>query len=155
MKFSTQPSHIYDEIFWPIIRLVWEPFSLKRSHWWHWIVYKKEITSFIAIPGIRSNTTRHQSFLGNFFKTNLGWKSVVVLSPLSFQGTYQRWFRAKEGDVEKIEICILILQGPVAALIGPYDTDFFAISYPLGLPITLALLEATTKDKLDKNTPII
>jgi hypothetical protein len=144
-----------DKFLWPIIKIVWEPFSLKKVHWWHWQKFDGEIGPVIKVAGDKSSLERRANFFANLYYTNFSWSKCAVLSPMHFRGEYRRGFRAIEGGEIRTELCNVLLSGPHAGLIvGPSDTEFFALSYPDNIPISLELIEITKKDKLLKNVPL-
>ena len=154
MRKTAHPSW-EDKILWPIIALIWEPFSLKRVHWWHWKRYDGPLGNFIHLEGDKTTSPRHTSLFKNLLFTNFTWSQCAVLRPKNYDGLYRRGFRAQEGDILKTEICDVLLSGPHAGLIvGPADTDFFAIAYPDNTPIDLELLEVASKYRLPRDIPL-
>ena len=144
-----------DKILWPVIAFVWEPFSLKRVHWWHWKKYDGDLGGYIHLEGDKSTNPRHTSLFKNLLFTNFTWSRCAVLRPKNYNGLYRRGFRAQEGDELKTEICDVLFSGAHAGLVvGPADTDFFAVSYPDNAPLDLELLEVTSKYKLPKDVPL-
>ncbi len=125
MESQTSPPHIFDKIFWPVIKAVWEPFSLKRSHWWHWLPYGQQPSYLLKIPADHNAAPRHSAW-HNLIQTNFGWSKVAVTKPKNYFGLYRWGFKSREGAKNKLEVCALILQGPVANLIGPHDMELFA-----------------------------
>jgi hypothetical protein len=155
MQFETHPKQFEDALFWPIIKTVWEPFSLKRSHWWHWINYDQIPNNLLSIQPDEDAKPRHAGIRYNLIQTNFGWKKVAVLKPKKYSGKYQCGFVSQEGSKYKTQLCTVILQGPVAVLLSPYGFNFFAKSYPENNLLDLELIQVTTKYGLDKNIPII
>jgi hypothetical protein len=155
MQFKTYPKQFEDVIFWPIIRAVWEPFSLKRSHWWHWINYDKVPSGAMSLPQDANAKPRHASIWHNLIQTNFGWKKIAILKPKNYAGNYRLGFIGHEGNLNKKQICTLVLQGCVGILLSPYSFEFFAESYPERSPLELELVRITTKNNLDENTPLI
>jgi len=142
-----------DFIVWPFLRIFWEPFSGKRSHWWHWQMYFGVILPSFDIPrnpeaGERALWTFSPS---NLRQTNFEWKWTVVMQPVDYAGQYQVGFIAQEGAHYKQELCALVLEGMSAGLIGPYDLTFFAVSYPEGTPIRIQVVNIVRKDELTKD----
>lgn len=133
-RIETYPKHLFDYCLWPIIKILWEPISLKRSHWWHWKKISNKnlnLNKTINILGHKKSKNRN-GYWNNFWQTNMGWKKSIVLDTVA-RTRYQIGYI----DNEKTEICSIILSGPTAVLIGPKETQFFAISYPDGKQIEL------------------
>ena len=130
-----------DYIVWPILKIFWEPWSGKKSHWWHWTPYKGlPIISFMVSKDSDAGERALWTFApSNLWRTNFAWKKVAVMEPAdNYQGCYQVGFIADEAT-HKQELCALILQGKSAGLVGAYDDKFFAITYPGGEPLPLKL----------------
>jgi hypothetical protein len=144
-----------DSLLWPVIKIIWESFSLKRVHWWHWHEYKGDLGGFVSVEGDKSARSRHKSFKDNLLLTNFLWTKCAVVRPKDYDGLYRRGFRATEGGVVKTELCDVLLSGTHAGLIvGPSDTDFFAVSYPDNIPLDMELLYVTSKYDLAKDIPL-
>lgn len=125
-KFS-----FWDYTLWPLLKIFWEPFSKKRSHFWHWQVYNGPIDlnpskGYCAVVEKDPLVKNRRSFWANLWQTNFGWKRVALLChteprPLRFHlGFYN-------SDKQQKEICWLILTGYTAVLKGNEDTIFFAV----------------------------
>lgn len=87
---KTTKFHIETIIFWPLIYLLWEPFSKKRSHWWNWSKYTKGISKGLLIKGRRGNKTRNNLW-DKLILTNFSWRECVILRPKNYDGEYIRW----------------------------------------------------------------
>lgn len=146
--------HIFDYILGPILRIIWEPFSIKRSHFWHWQRYDNEINSATTVLPDVTASPRYNLWL-KLWQTNFGWEKVVILQPESYDGNYQIGFTSVEGEEGKTELCSLILKGKIAVLVGPYELSFFAISFPPKKALILQNVLTTTKDKLDKEIILV
>ena len=123
----TYPKNWKDKWVWPLIKIVWEPFMLKHSHWWHWLPYKDSVLQSITVQGnpkFKSRTT----LWDEFFQTNIAWHKAVLLQPKDYMGLYRLGFRSV--SEQKNEICSILLKGKAAALVGSQNLEFFAISYP-------------------------
>jgi len=155
MSFKTFPRQFEDILFWPIIRTVWEPFSFKRSHWWHWLNYDREPKYLLEIPINNQAATRHEGIKNNLIQTNFNWNQAAILKPKDYEGEYRCGFVGQEGHISKNQVCALILQGPVAVLLSPYQIKFFAESFPDKNPIELELFEVKSKYLLPKDVPLI
>ncbi|WKZ24680.1 MAG: hypothetical protein QY321_03635 [Patescibacteria group bacterium] len=114
---------------WLLVKLLWEPFSLKRSHWWTWIkdpfINDQQMMMKVEAPGDLKARPR-DTFWGNFWQTNFGWQTCSILCPEDLSQEYQVGF-IREYDNKKM-YCSLILNGPVAILQGPKEMKFFAFS---------------------------
>jgi len=142
---KTKPKHWLDFIFWPILKICWEPFSKKRSHFWHWLEYPNIPQKTLTIRGIKKEKPR-EGFWPNFWQTNFGWKNVVVIEPhtkgLYNIGLWDKTFGRKQ-------LCSCLCKGRIGLLIGPSDVEFFALDKK-GDYCDLIFVESTTKKELSK-----
>ncbi len=130
------------------IKLFWEMFSLKRSHWFTWL---KGNDSPVSLEDIKNNPLTlvsddpellapHTS-LDAFIGLNWTWRTTTVIKPVSYLGDYQIGF-IRSDDV--IVFCsIVIPSGPIAVIQGPIANNFFAFSYSKGIrePIELMIVK--------------
>lgn len=155
---GSNPRHWLDIVLWPILRVLWEPFSRKQSHWWHWRRVDNRVMirahSSIVVP--RHSTSREgRSFWGNFFQRNFGWKHVAILTPSNPKYRYRIGFY-RRGHFHERQLCSIILRGPCAVLIGDEDINFFAVDAYGGDQLELDLFWATCpKKRLPKNVTLI
>ena len=154
-EWQTSPISWLDWALWPLLRVVWEPFSKKRTHWWHWLTYVGQIQDPIVVQG-RPNEEDRSSPWQNFFQTNFGWKDVVVVKPVNYRGRWHIGFSTQQENGRVTQYCSVLFneQEKVASLVGPTNTTFFAFTQK-GMPIKLEVLQETTKDKLSAEIPII
>lgn len=151
--WRTQPFHLFDVIFWWLIKLVWEPFSLKRSHWWHWQMrILPESASPLEVTGDELDIPRNTKWRV-FFLTNFGWHKVALIAPVEPRmSPYQvGWNQAcnpkfKENE---FEICTIALCSGICLLVGPGKTNFFGFDMD-GNPIELKVAWYTTKKEAFK-----
>lgn len=109
----------------------------------------------IKLEGDKATHDRRGSFWKNLLYTNFSWSRCAVLQPKNYDGLYRRGFRAMEAGILRTELCDVLLTGKHASLVvGPNDTEFFALSYPEDVPLELDLLEITNKYKLPKDIPL-
>lgn len=167
LELKTRPRHLFDFTIWWLIRFIWEPFSGKRSHWWHWRdFYSIRHDLSLLLPYAQEfegskKAGRRFGFWRNLFQTNFGWQQVIVFRPLingtiPYEGTYQIGFKAIEENMLVAKMCTLVLQDFTAVLRGPYKTSFFAVTYPGGTPLSLHIeAELSSKDELLKNVLLI
>ncbi len=157
MKLRTHPRHWLDFTLWPLLRLFWEPFSKKRSHFWHWQPFDRSAPENFRERVDRDGCARERAgLLANLFQTNFGWRSVAILCPAVRNGNaYQLGFISREGNAHKRELCAIVLDGPCAALVGPHEVEFFAVAYPGGEPIPLELVRRTVKARLPEDIPLL
>lgn len=149
---KTKPRHWLNIVFWPILKLVWEPFSLKRSHWWHWLPYEE------ALPGDEYHLTiegnpkarRADQFWSNFYERNFGWQKVALLHIYDDKGRLAENYRLGYSCGVKKEVCSILLNHGVGALVGPEDTMFFAIDQN-GVPLRVQLYCCTSRTNLKNN----
>jgi hypothetical protein len=147
---KTKPRHIFDIIIWPIIRIFWEPFSLKRSHWWHWRKYDKEITDTVTVNGDQKAQPRNNHWQ-DLIQTNFLWKKSIVLKP-NKNTPYHLGFISKHEN--KCQICSIVLQGPVGLLLSPHKVEFFAVSTGEN-PIHLEVIGYMAKREASKKATLI
>lgn len=150
-ELKTSPVHWLDVALWPLLKILWEPLSLKRSHWWHWrSISSSRINGYPFIKSKGGSKEKPRTGLwSNFWQTNIAWKKAIVLSPM-IPGEYQIGYTS----AKKTEICSIILDGPTALLKGSEDSKFFAISYPEGRPLHLLIL-TEGQDKKNITTHLI
>lgn len=147
--------YLYDRLLWPILKIFWEPFSKKRSHWWHWKVFwggqseEKHVT--VAGKNVKSRDT----FWSMLIQTNFVWKNVVILKPdgdkIKNVNFYQIGYIENRAEIEHIEICSILipLEQEVGLLIGPNEVTFFAINADNHQQISLKIIGETTKSELE------
>jgi len=142
---KTSKLHIEAILFLPLIMLLWEPFSKKRSHWWNWSKYNNEIGKGVLVKAEKNNHP-----LTNVWhlivELNFRWKKLVIFEPENYKGEYQIVY----GNNEK-EICSVILKGKVACLVPSSDTVFTAMKYPNGEELQLKIIGYTDKYNLEKD----
>jgi hypothetical protein len=159
VKLKTYPRHRLDVVLWPLLRLLWEPFSKKQSHWWHWRPYEGTVPENFREYMEGDGTARpRKGILGNLIQTNFGWKKVAILGHSNHYGhpiLYQLGFTSTENGVRKKELCTVVLNDYCAALLGPSPTEFFAVSYPEGNPIPIDLVVVSRKDHLPRNVVLL
>lgn len=157
----TSPHHPFDDWLWPIIKIIWEPFSLKRSHWWHWRPYQGPAQFRQRLAGNLAAKAR-RGFWSTLIQTNFAWTQVAIIEPKEYTGAYQVGFCGPEISSPQAserwyqgQLCAMIIEGPSALLVGSGDLYYFAKAYPNGQPIELKNLAITTKTKLTKNVILL
>jgi hypothetical protein len=150
----TSPKHILDFILWPILKLLWEPFSIKQSHFWHWMNYSNAVQYKTLIPTDPQAIPRN-SLWKLFIYTNISWEKCVILKPKNFNTNTRYQVGFINGRENKKQLCSIILNTEVAVLCGPYPTHFFAIDYNAKQVIELEILKETKKNILEQNIPLI
>ena len=173
MLFRTNPSNWKDAVLWPILRVLFEPFSRKQSHWWHWRKIdpgawpRNSIRPILNIPpGELDLTARERTGpWSRFWQTNFGWRKVVIVRPGDWDWT--TWNEQKHSQPYQVGfflpghghgyICSVVIKGtPCALLLGPRPVDFFAI-YP-DIPyrqVHLRIAGFSTKDQLAIDIPLL
>lgn len=143
---GVQPGHILDYLLWPLLQRTWEKWSKKRSHWWHWRSFAGEV---VAPLFVRADITATKSV---FWGSNFHWQEVVILQPLPEHAHryYQVGFRS--GGVT--QLCSLVVDGPVAMLLGPRTVEFFAVTR-YKQPVCLVLCRITKRRDLDPAIPLL
>jgi len=167
--WRTKPIHVFNFILWWLIKLVWEPFSLKRSHWWHWQIKPlPEGSKPIVVKGDSNEKERATKWL-NFSLTNFGWQKVVLLGTykvvssdkaVNQQGdkmcyfditckSYQIGWNQKSNSkfkANEFEVCTIVQNGIIGLLVGPGETNFYAHDLS-GAPLDLSVYAFTTKSE--------
>ncbi len=151
---KTKPRHWLDLVFWPTLKLVWEPFSLKKSHWWHWLPYEGVLPNheYCLTVGGDPKAKKADDFWPNFYERNFGWQKVALLHVYDDKGRLAEDYHLGYSLGAKKEICSLLLSHGVGALLGPEPTTFFAIDQD-GLPLQVQLYCYTSRINL-KNSVI-
>ncbi len=150
---ETYPKHIFDNVFWPVLQVIWEPFSKKRSHWWHWQetpLLPNLLDAGLIVPGYSGSKIR-KNFLSNLWQTNFGWKGVAIISPTDYQGKYRVGYREFSESGCRSEVCSIVLSDKVAVLRGPKNVVYFALSYPDNQILSLSLSICTLKSRVTSN----
>jgi hypothetical protein len=137
--------HIETYLIEPLIYLLWEPFSGKRSHFWNWSKYGGNLDKWVTVKGEKKNHPINNLW-NTLVELNFKWKKLVILKPVNYNGEYQIIYRNA-----KTEICSLVLKGKTGCLVGSSDTDFTAISYPDGKELKLEILGYTDKRKKERD----
>lgn len=154
-KFKTQ-DNFWQKILRFILGIFWEPFSIKKSHWWDWTIYSKEIVLERFVLGNSDAKTRN-TFCSNLWQTNFGWKKCIIVSaPQNFKSrvnTYQVGFIP---ETEGIKLCSLIFERDqrLAMLVGKDDFKIFAVAND-GRNIRLNILKQTNKFMLQEGVVLI
>ncbi|MFA5184302.1 MAG: hypothetical protein WC456_02130 [Patescibacteria group bacterium] len=149
---KTKPSHWLDIVFWPLLRFFWEPFSVKQSHWWHWLPYQKPLPDDNDCLTLAADPVakRADKFWPNFYERNFGWQKIALLSVYD-NGRLAGNYRLGYSCGTKKEICSILLNRGVSVLIGPTDTAFFAISQD-GRPLQVQLRGYVNRQKLKNSS---
>jgi len=122
-----------------------------EKHWWHWRNYTKEPDHTLSVQGNTTSQERHTLWT-DLIQTNFKWNKVVILEPEETTTSYHIGF--KNDYEKKCELCSIILKGPVALLLGPHQTEFFAVSQE-GTPLRLKKISYSDKHSLRKTIPLI
>ena len=148
MKLTTSPKHWLDYVLWPLLRLVWEPFSLKRSHFWHWRDYPVhyQLSNTVGFSG-SPDARPIRGWFSNLWQTNFGWKLAATLEgPAGMD--YHLGFETVENGKTVQKICSIVLRGKCAALIGSADVRFFMVSVNGKTSVPIAPRSEGSKFKL-------
>ena len=146
-----------------LIKVIFEPFSLKRSHWFSWIkdeLSERDIKDFpkLLVPGSSKAKPRNTE-LKNFLYTNFIWKEAAIVEPVDEEVTEYQVGITREYD-KKIMYCSVVLSrdmanGQVAVLQAADEVEFFGFTYPERKPIKLRLVkEGISKWEL-KEIPLL
>ncbi len=151
----------WDWTLGPVLKLLWNPISIKQSHFWNWEVYNDWIGQTLVVQKCDKAKNRN-SFWGNLWQTNFGWKSIEFIRPVSFgfnlnADEYILSFETEDyhlgfynKDKSQNEICWLKLNGLTAVLAGDKDTEFFALNAKTMKPMDLKSYGRTTKKEFRK-----
>ncbi|MFA5000103.1 MAG: hypothetical protein WC545_01985 [Patescibacteria group bacterium] len=167
---KTKPFHILDVTLGLILKIIWEPFSQKKSHWWHWqrvgFFGKIAITEsgLTVTAEADENAKAADKGWDNFWQRNFGWKKIAIIavfepnniiaeenSQLDLKKFFEQEtklaknFRIGYIDGEKVELCSLLLDKPTGVLIGPRDCKYFALDKD-GQPLRCQILGYENKD---------
>lgn len=169
--WRTEPKQgLLYKVIWFLLKLLWEPFSLKRSHWWHWQLRDlPENAKKLTVKGDGVSEERN-SFWSNFWQSNFGWQKVVILAPTKSQKIKGLEFHVdsfcyvqenigpflfgwnqdgnKKFQDNKFEICTIVQNIPprFGVLVGPRDANFFAFDLE-GNPLELVDCGTVTKEE--------
>lgn len=157
LHLEAHPRHILDVVLWPILRVLWEPFSRKQSHFWHWKPFEGSIPEpFQEYVDPDKGARPVDGWWTEFWNTNFGWKKVVIFRPANPAKKYHLGFMRREGNgVARKEICTCVLDGACAAAVSPYNTKYFAVEYPHGPAIPLDLVRVTVRHMLEEDVPLL
>ena len=129
---------ILPPIYWLLllipIKLFWEPFSLKRSHWFTWLKRKerhgiryKDINNNLLITVSNDPSLSISRFpIENFIGLNWTWRMTTILRPVSHKEKYQIGFIRQDGII--VFCSVVIPNGPIAVIQSPVVNKFFAFS---------------------------
>jgi len=139
--------YFYEYILCPILRIVLEPFSLKKSYWWHWVFYYKRIPErFIKNIDGDPEAKPRDGFVSSFWQTNFGWKKIALLKCVDIYVGEIRYGFIDSNDRVKICTYSQDSSSKIALLVGPESLRFFAIRADTGYPVMISLLsESLTK----------
>lgn len=143
-----------------LLKIFWEPISIKRSHFWHWrqekFSYLDSDYNYLVVTPDTQARNRH-GFWSNLWQTNFGWQKVVVVEPSYIYDSYEIVFSTASGDYRNFQSCSLRVKGRVGLLIGPEETRFYAVSYNYLIPqqIPLRTVMITTKKELPQGIKLI
>jgi hypothetical protein len=142
----------------PLINALLNPISRKRSHWWNWKENSQKIEVPTTVFGF-TNAHPRTNLWHDFWQVNLIWQLVVILEPADedFRGSWYLGFRIENegGRGPRQQVCNLVLNGPVAALVGHEPTEFFGIRKTTGEQIPLQQVRTTNRTVLRKRHPEI
>lgn len=115
---KTEPKHFLDLTLGLILKIFLEPFSRKKSHFWHWRDYS----------AYRQDILNSGKFLSFPADHKAGKKTLIRLVAIRTPSAY--W--AKDYRVgyicgERCKLCSLILNEPVCLLLSDQEIKFFAV----------------------------
>lgn len=126
------PETWQDILILPFLIALWEPFSRKNTHWWHWKHFTQEVPSHYLTPPQKDPTAKDRSKnrWSALWQTNFGWREVVVLSPkIASEFKIGFWCPEDKRPGKDRMLCSVVVKNGVAAcLVGPKPIQFFAIT---------------------------
>lgn len=151
---------VFDHFLKPILAIFWEPFSLKKSHWWNWRhdnhYHSEEISYFLKWIEGDCDAKNRSNFWSNLIQTNFGWKKSAIIEPSDFCDFYYLGFLKvnKKGEISP-QICTLPLKGKSALLKGPNGVYFYAVSCLDFKPIEINVIKECKKNDIPKEIVLI
>lgn len=148
VPLPTQPVSWLDWVAWPVLRVIWEPFSYKRSHWWHWrnTARPNEWLPIVGDPLANSQTDAWSIF----YNTNFAWQTWVELAPVGYQGSWQVGYTVGSTT----QVCAIVLTKTCRVLIGNGDVGYFGITLQ-GKPVQLRQVRRSTGRAVMRQVPLL
>lgn len=144
-------SHVtgWDVLFWPVLRLVWEPFSRKNSHFWQWEHYNPP--SFVKPHFLQpeSGAIARTDLWSNLYQTNFIWQKVAIITPDNKETPFRVGYVNGSGQ-EGGRLCTIVLTQPFAILCDPQGIGVFVLDESLGRQIPLKHVLYSEKWKLPR-----
>lgn len=150
---KTKPLHILDIIFWPIVIVFLEAFSIKHTHFWHWQKYEKTISKYSILNIVGHSTRPIKNAFDVFFKLNMEWTLCAIYKPKNYNKEFRIGYHCR-GE-KKISSIILNPNEIFAVLVGPGDNNFFAISLEDEQEIELQFIGLESKYNLREKNIIL
>lgn len=167
-KFFTQTHYywqadprppLYYYPFWFLLKVTWEIFSLKRSHFFTWIkdshdsqeILSSGVTNQVP-PNLKART--RSSGWKNFWLTNFGWQRVAIVRPKDKGIKKYQVGIIREYD-GKVMFCSLVVMGRCALLQAPQPVKIFGISYPEKKLIKLEVVQKNFSKWQLKEIPLL
>jgi len=118
-------------------------------------MYTDQIRDSVVAKGNPKAADKSSNW-ANFYQSNFGWNDVVVLRPVDHNGLWHLGYSVKQDSGQVTQYCTIVFKGhrKIAALVGPHDTTFFAVSLE-GTSIKLEIIQVTTKSELAEDIPLI
>lgn len=128
MKLTTSPKHCLDFVLWPVLKIVWEPFSLKHSCFWHWSDYPLhyQLSNTVEFSG-SPNAKPCKGPFSTLWQTSFGWKLTAVFEGPAGMDYHLGFETVKNGKTVR-KTCSIVLRGKCAASVGDGDVRFFMVS---------------------------
>jgi hypothetical protein len=150
-------SYLLYIFLFPIIKIIWEPISKKRSHWLHWKninmgLYLDDTVS--VFPDLKAQP--RQNAWSMFWQTNFFWKKVAIVKPTDDCHTLNKYRIGIMCEYnENVQICTIPISkdNSVALLVGDKPLIAFALDHD-GNQIPLKLVKISDKYHLPKGVKL-
>lgn len=159
MILPTSPRVWQDNLLWPILAKVFEPFSRKNAHWWHY--YNAPMPEHwiprLSLTEDRDAINRYGNLWNMFWATNFGDPNVVVLGP-AFQPLpyhYQIGYVARVNNRLVVQRCSIVLNSLFGFILTDHPVGVWAESWPEREPIRLRVSHYTTRKQLAAHIPLL
>lgn len=159
--FKTYPLDVYDVTLRPLLWLIWESWSKKRSHFWMWKpVSLRRHHDHLVTPEPDETAEAIHNWWSNFRLTNWGWQKTTILRVNVPAGkTFQIGFVGETDRSGKGSELFCTMEFShdqlVAVLLGPERASFFAWETLSRCPQPIEVVGYATRHTLPKNVVLI
>lgn len=159
MDLIYHPEHALDRLLAPPLRVLWEPFSRKNSHFWNyfdceWPILEHEPLEVMPDENARERYVNRWSM---FWATNFADPKVVVIEPVDHSERYQIGYFSQVGHLQKtvIQRCSVILSGQFGLLLTNRTVYVWAESFEDKRQIRLQTNDLATRKTLHPHIPLL